>query len=196
MLVLTCVAVLCVAGRSPGGPGITLLASGQPKPHCEPNTTNTRATAIQWPLRNWRGGSRTQSTGESSRRLNPCKVVAHGHFTTNHSNSDKVPGATAYHLSGENKSGQHAMMTCTRVGAPPPRQVIHCCRVYGQSWRAQQRVHNHPRHAARTNTNRSAATTNHIKACCGGGGGRGASLMAFPEASWLRWSNLRCRNEA
>src|SRR6476646_10759726 len=64
---------------------------------------------------NWRGSSRTQSTGESSRRLNLCKVVARGHFTTNHSNSDKVPGATAYHLSGENKSGQHAMIAQQRA---------------------------------------------------------------------------------
>jgi hypothetical protein len=33
-------------------------------------------------------------------------------------------------------------------------------------------------------------------AFCGSGGGRrGASLMALPEASWLRWSNLKCRNE-
>jgi hypothetical protein len=56
--------------------------------------------------------------------------------------------------------------------------------------------HDHPRHVARTNTNTSAATTSQISACCGSGGGRGASLMVVPGASWLRWSNLKCRNEA
>jgi hypothetical protein len=56
--------------------------------------------------------------------------------------------------------------------------------------------HDHPRHAARTNTNTSAATTSQISACCGSCGGRGASLMVVPGASWLRWSNLKYRNEA
>src|ERR1700730_5554114 len=66
------------------------------------------------------------------------------------------------------------------------------------SWRLRSNgLHDHPRHAARTNTNTSAATTIQINAFCGSGGGRrGASLMALPEASWLRWSNLKCRNEA
>src|ERR1700730_3479231 len=30
----------------------------------------------------------------------------------------------------------------------------------------------------------------------GGSGGRGVSLMVLPEASWLRWSNSKGRNEA
>jgi hypothetical protein len=60
-----------------------------------------------------------------------------------------------------------------------------------------QSFQNDPRHTARTNTNTSAATTIQINACCGSGGGRrGASLMALPEASWLRCSNLKSRNEA
>jgi DNA-binding MarR family transcriptional regulator len=41
--------------------------------------------------------------------------VVRGHFTTNQGNSDKVPGAAAYHLSGENKSGQHAMIAQQRA---------------------------------------------------------------------------------
>jgi hypothetical protein len=33
------------------------------------------------------------------------------------------------------------------------------------------------------------------RALCSGGGDRGVSLMVLPEASWLRCSNLKCRNE-
>jgi hypothetical protein len=49
-------------------------------------------------------------------------------------------------------------------------------------------LQSNPRHAARTNTNTSAATTIQINAFCGsGGGGRGVSFMgAFPPSSFLK----------
>jgi hypothetical protein len=70
--------------------------------------------------------------------------------------------------------------------------------------RAQQRgsIHryfqDHQHHRARTNTNTSAAATSQINACCGSWWwwSRRIAHVALPEASWLSWSNLKCRNEA
>jgi hypothetical protein len=89
------------------------------------------------------------------------------------------------------------------VGAPCERSSrsstwLHLLAFVGAAWRTSLPFFTTIRAMQRGPTTKtSAATTIQINAFCGSsGGGRGASLMALPGASWLRWSNLKSRNEA
>jgi hypothetical protein len=125
-------------------------------------------------------------------------------------------GSSAHQLTVPHDHPRHAARTNTNTSAATTTRSARAVAVvvvaaHRSWWSLEQSIfwhscgssahqltvpHDHPRHAARTNTNTSAATTSQISACCGSCGGRGASLMVVPGASWLRWSNLKCRNEA